>query len=80
MLPLPYNTVSSRRRFPGSNSTVVIDTLKEIGSHSNSNVVFVPHSPDAVQNRSDQIRETVFAEKLGRADANEKARRLEKRK
>lgn len=77
------------KHVPGSNSATVmdmvmliqyIDTLKEIGSHSNSNVVFVPHSPGAVQSINDQIRETIFAEKLGCGNANDKTQRLEKRK
>lgn len=38
-----------------------IDTLKEIGGNSKSNVVFVPHSPGNVGDISDQIRETVFS-------------------
>jgi regulator of protease activity HflC (stomatin/prohibitin superfamily) len=41
-----------------------IDTLKEIGGHSRSNVVFVPHSPGNLQNINEQIRETLFAEKF----------------
>ncbi|KAL6633052.1 band 7 family-domain-containing protein [Neocallimastix sp. 'constans'] len=42
-----------------------IDTLKEIGGNSKSNVVFVPHSPGNVNDLSTQIRETVFsAQKL----------------
>ncbi|MDR3156000.1 MAG: SPFH domain-containing protein [Holosporaceae bacterium] len=40
-----------------------VDTLKEIGAHAKSNVVFVPHSPNNISNVSDQIRETVFAAK-----------------
>jgi len=38
-----------------------IDTLKEIGGNSNSNIVFVPHSPGNVNNLASQIQETVFA-------------------
>ncbi len=38
-----------------------IDTLKEIGGSSKSNVVFVPHSPGNVGDLAQQIRETVFA-------------------
>jgi len=38
-----------------------IDTLKEIGGNSKSNVVFVPHSPGNVSDLATQIRETVFA-------------------
>ncbi|ORY21052.1 hypothetical protein LY90DRAFT_676422 [Neocallimastix californiae] len=42
-----------------------IDTLKEIGGNSKSNVVFVPHSPGNVNDLSNQIRETIFsAQKL----------------
>ena len=40
-----------------------IDTLKEIGGSSNSNVVFVPHSPGNVGDLSEQIRETIFSAK-----------------
>ena len=38
-----------------------IDTLKEIGASSKSNVVFVPHSPGGLSSIGDQIRETVFS-------------------
>lgn len=38
-----------------------IDSLKEIGGRSNSNVVFVPHSPGSVGSLTDQIREILFA-------------------
>jgi regulator of protease activity HflC (stomatin/prohibitin superfamily) len=38
-----------------------IDTLKEIGGSSKSNVVFVPHTPGNVNELSNQIRETVFS-------------------
>jgi len=42
-----------------------IDTLKEIGGNSKSNVVFVPHTPGNVKDLSTQIQETVFsAQKL----------------
>ena len=42
-----------------------IDTLKEIGGSSKSNVVFVPHTPGNVKDLSTQIQETVFsAQKL----------------
>jgi regulator of protease activity HflC (stomatin/prohibitin superfamily) len=49
-----------------------IDTLKEIGAGSRSNVVFVPHAPGSITNISDQIRETVFAAKHLDARSNEK--------
>ncbi|MDR1401470.1 MAG: SPFH domain-containing protein [Puniceicoccales bacterium] len=39
-----------------------IDTLKEIGSKSKSNVVFVPHSPGNLADIGAQIRETLFSE------------------
>lgn len=38
-----------------------IDTLKEIGASSKSNVVFIPHSPGGLSSIGDQIRETVFS-------------------
>lgn len=38
-----------------------IDTLKEIGSSSKSNVIFVPHSPGNVADLASQIRESIFA-------------------
>lgn len=38
-----------------------IDTLKEIGGNSNSNVVFVPHSPASVSDLNEQMRETIFS-------------------
>jgi regulator of protease activity HflC (stomatin/prohibitin superfamily) len=40
-----------------------LDTLKEIGAHTKSSVVFVPHSPGNMANVSEQIRETIFAAK-----------------
>ncbi len=40
-----------------------IDSLKEIGANSQSNVVFVPHSPGNVGDLASQIRETIFASK-----------------
>jgi len=36
--------------------TQYFDTLKDIGAHSKSSVVFVPHGPGAVGNIADQIR------------------------
>jgi len=38
-----------------------IDTLKEIGGSSKSNVVFVPHTPGNMKDLSTQIQETIFA-------------------
>ncbi|MDR0678460.1 MAG: SPFH domain-containing protein [Holosporaceae bacterium] len=38
-----------------------IDTLKEIGTGSKSNVVFIPHSPGNLSSLGEQIRETIFA-------------------
>jgi regulator of protease activity HflC (stomatin/prohibitin superfamily) len=38
-----------------------IDTLKEIGGSSKSNVVFVPHTPGNVKDLSSQIQETIFS-------------------
>ncbi|ORX79803.1 hypothetical protein BCR32DRAFT_294193 [Anaeromyces robustus] len=38
-----------------------IDTMKEIGGNSKSNVVFVPHTPGNVKDLSTQIQETIFA-------------------
>lgn len=38
-----------------------IDTLKDIGSNSKSNVVFVPHSPANMSDVASQLRETIFA-------------------
>jgi regulator of protease activity HflC (stomatin/prohibitin superfamily) len=61
------------RQIPDAKSSTVmemvmliqyIDTLKEIGSHSKSNVVFIPHSPGNIQDINSQIRETIFADKL----------------
>ena len=58
------------RQIPGTQASHVmdmvlliqyIDTLKEIGAGSRSNVVFVTHSPGTVSGLSDQIRETIFA-------------------
>jgi regulator of protease activity HflC (stomatin/prohibitin superfamily) len=58
------------RQIPGTQASHVmdmvlliqyIDTLKEIGAGSKSNVVFIPHSPGSVSELSAQIRETMFA-------------------
>ena len=38
-----------------------IDTLKDIGANSKSNVVFVPHSPGNLSNISEQLRESIFS-------------------
>jgi regulator of protease activity HflC (stomatin/prohibitin superfamily) len=38
-----------------------IDTLKDIGSNSKSNVVFVPHSPGNLASINEQLRESIFA-------------------
>ena len=47
-----------------------IDTLKDIGAHSKSNVVFVPHSPGSVNSMGDQLRETIFASDLLKKDVS----------
>ena len=58
------------RQIPGTKAAHVmdmvlliqyIDTLKEIGSSSKSNVVFVPNTPGNVSDLGSQIRETIFA-------------------
>lgn len=41
-----------------------IDTLKDIGSNSKSNVVFVPHSPGGLNAVGEQLRETIFSSEL----------------
>ena len=41
-----------------------VDTLKDIGAHSKSNVVFIPHTPGNCKDISDQIRESLFSAKL----------------
>ena len=60
------------RQIPGTQASHVmdmvlliqyIDTLKEIGSNSKSNVVFVPNTPGNVADLGNQIRETIFAAK-----------------
>lgn len=60
------------KQIPDSNSATVmdmvmliqyVDTLKEIGANSKSNVVFVPHSPGNLHDINSQIRETIFADK-----------------
>ena len=38
-----------------------IDTLRDIGANSKSNIVFVPHSPGNLSSISDQLRESIFA-------------------
>jgi len=48
-----------------------IDTLKEIGGNSKSNVVFVPHTPGNMKDLATQIQETIFAaQKLDDNGAN----------
>ncbi len=39
------------------------DMLRELGTSSNVNTVFVPHSPSAVSDLSEQLRETIFSAK-----------------
>ena len=39
------------------------DTLREIGASSKTNTIFVPHSPDNINNIADQLREVIFAAK-----------------
>ncbi len=41
-----------------------IDTLKDIGASSKSNVVFVPHTPGNFSSLGEQLRETIFASEL----------------
>ena len=41
-----------------------IDTLRDIGSNSKSNVVFVPHSPGNLSSISDQLRESIFSAEI----------------
>ncbi|MDR1234454.1 MAG: SPFH domain-containing protein [Holosporales bacterium] len=38
-----------------------IDALKDIGSNSKTNVIFVPHSPGNVATITEQLRETIFS-------------------
>lgn len=63
-------SVEEFQRHTGSSSDKVmdlvlliqyIDTLKEIGSNSKSNVIFVPHSPNNVSDIAGSIRETIFS-------------------
>lgn len=58
------------KQIPGTNASHVmdmvlmiqyIDTLKEIGGNSKSNVVFVPHTPGNMKDLATQIQETIFA-------------------
>ena len=49
-----------------------IDTLKDIGSNSKSNVVFVPHSPNGVSSINEQLRETIFAADILKDGAKKK--------
>ena len=65
------------KQIPGTQATHVmdmvlliqyIDTLKEIGAHSKSNVVFVPNTPGNVSDLGSQIRETIFAAKAMEED------------
>ena len=36
--------------------TQYFDTMKDIGAHSKSNAIFIPHGPGAVSDIADQIR------------------------
>jgi len=36
--------------------TQYFDTLRDIGAHSNSNTIFIPHSPAGVESVAEQIR------------------------
>jgi len=58
------------KQIPGTDASRVMDmvlmiqyieTLKEIGGSSKSNVVFVPHTPGNVKDLSSQIQETIFS-------------------
>jgi len=40
--------------------TQYLDTLKDIGASSRSNTVLIPHSPGALPDLSEQIRNAVF--------------------
>jgi regulator of protease activity HflC (stomatin/prohibitin superfamily) len=77
------------RQIPGAKASHVmdmvlliqyIDTLKEIGAGSKSNVVFIPHSPGNVSALSDQIRETIFAsQKISEDNKTEKLEKADSR-
>ncbi|MDR0744793.1 MAG: SPFH domain-containing protein [Holosporales bacterium] len=41
-----------------------IDTLKEIGANSKSNIVFVPHSPGNLSSISEHIRESILSSEI----------------
>lgn len=69
------------RQLPGTQASHVmdmvlliqyIDTLKEIGAGSKSNVIFVPHSPGNVADLGEQIRESIFAAQKIKEDGTEK--------
>ena len=71
------------RQIPGTNASHVmdmvlliqyIDTLKAIGGQSNSNVIFVPHSPNGLTDLGAQIRETIFAANALNQDASNKSK------
>ncbi|WOK91320.1 hypothetical protein Cni_G00011 [Canna indica] len=44
--------------------TQYFDTMKEIGAHSKSSAVFIPHGPGAVRDVADQIRDGLLQAKL----------------
>jgi regulator of protease activity HflC (stomatin/prohibitin superfamily) len=48
------------------------DTLKDIGLNSKSNVIFVPHSPNNVENLSEQIRQALFSANIINKENSEK--------
>ena len=69
------------RQLPGTQASHVmdmvlliqyIDTLKEIGAGSKSNVIFVPHSPGNVADLGEQIRESIFAAQKLKEDEEKK--------
>lgn len=58
-----------QKNIPGANAqdvmnlvliTQYFDTLKDIGAHSRSNTILIPHSPSGVKDFGDQIREAMI--------------------
>lgn len=67
---LSHSLEDMQRQMPNLNSDKVMDMivliqyfdmLRELGSSSNVNTVFIPHSPSNVSDVAQQIRETVFS-------------------
>ena len=51
--------------------TQYLDTMKEIGGNSRSNTILLPHSPGALRDLTDQIREAIIGGGVTAASATQ---------